>query len=150
MASLRLSAKLSEIASVHSFVAQIGRSQDLDERSLYTLHLVLEEACTNVIEHAYQGQGGPMEISLEMLEDRVRVIVRDWGVPFEPDEVPIPDVIAPLEDRPLGGLGVYLLREMMDDVCYQFSSEDGNTLTMIKQIPDHHDPANQNPSAANP
>jgi serine/threonine-protein kinase RsbW len=115
-------------------VDQVGRSQDLDERTLHTLHLVLDEACTNVIEHAYRGQGGAMEIALEVEDDCIRVVIRDWGLPFDPDAVPVPDVTAPLEDRPLGGLGVYLLREMMDEVRYEFSAQDGNTLTLVKSF----------------
>jgi len=134
MASLRLSALLPQIATVHDFVDQVGRSQDLDERTLHTLHLVLDEACTNVIEHAYRGQGGAMEIALEVEDDCIRVVIRDWGLPFDPDAVPVPDVTAPLEDRPLGGLGVYLLREMMDEVRYEFSAQDGNTLTLVKSF----------------
>ena len=147
MDSLRLPAELTQIAAVHDFVEQVGQDHNLDVRTLHTLHLVLEEACTNVIVHAYQGQGGEMEITIEVQTDCVRVLVHDWGTPFEPADVPVPDVYAPLEDRPLGGLGVYLLREMMDDVQYEFSTQDGNTLTMVKVLPDLNSLAGGEPLA---
>lgn len=133
MSSLSLTADLSQMATIHAFVEQVGHDQDLDDEILYTLHTVVGEACTNVIEHAYAGRGGPMEISLEAQGDCVRVSIRDWGTAFDPAEVPIPDVAAPLEKRPLGGLGVYLIHQMMDNVQYHFSTEDGNTLRMIKR-----------------
>ncbi len=133
MSPLSLSADLSQMATIHAFVEQVGQDQDLDDQTLYTLHTVVGEACTNVIEHAYAGQGGPMEITLETQDDCVRVTIRDWGTTFDPAKVPIPDVTAPLERRPLGGLGVYLLHQMMDDVQYHFSAKDGNTLCMVKR-----------------
>lgn len=147
MDSVRLPARLAEITEVHNFVEQIGAAHSLDERTLHTLHLVLEEACTNVIVHAYQGQGGQMEIAFEKQSDCLRVIIHDWGTPFDPAEVPVPDISAPLDERPLGGLGVYLLREMMDDVQYQFSAKDGNTLTMVKKLPNRSGIASHDPSA---
>ncbi len=134
MSSLSLSADLSQMATIHAFVDQVGHDQGLDDQTLSTLHTVVGEACTNVIEHAYHGQGGPMEIHLETQADCVQVTIRDWGTAFDPAEVPIPDVTAPLEERPLGGLGVYLMHRMMDDVQYHFSAEDGNTVHMVKRI----------------
>ena len=137
MTSLSLRADLSQIATIHGFVEQVGKDQDLDGQTLHTLHLVIGEACTNVIEHAYGRQGGPMEITLEARDDYVRVIIRDWGVAFDPAKVPIPDIGAPLEKRPLGGLGIFLMYQMMDDVHYHFSVEDGNTLIMVKRTQGH-------------
>jgi len=150
MASLSLPANLSQIATIHGFVDQVGHDQNLDDQILHALHLVVGEACTNVIEHAYGGQGGPMELTLEARDDYIRVIIRDWGVAFDPAKVPIPDIGAPLEKRPVGGLGVYLMYQMMDDVHYHFSVEDGNTLIMVKRTPGIPSPTDRKPSAQVP
>jgi serine/threonine-protein kinase RsbW len=67
------------------------------------------------------------------IECGVRVVIRDWGTRFDPLAVPTPDVSAPLEERPLGGLGLYLMRQTMDEVGFRFDEDDGNILTMVKR-----------------
>jgi serine/threonine-protein kinase RsbW len=63
----------------------------------------------------------------------VRVVLRDFGAPFDPQAIPCPDVKAPLDRRPLGGLGLYLIRQVTDHVGFEFDAAQGNTLTMIKR-----------------
>lgn len=133
MASLILDANLSNISTIHNFVDEVGREHHLDVQTLHALHIVMGEACTNVIVHAYKSQGGPLQIHVEVQDNCIWILIRDWGLAFDPSQVPVPDVTATLENRPLGGLGVYLIRQMMDDVIYDFDAELGNTLTMIKR-----------------
>ena len=133
MATLRLFADLSRLATIRQFVAQTGHDLGLDERMIYELQLAVDEASTNVVRHAYGGQGGEVEVTVEEIESGVRMIVRDWGEPFDPMRVPAPDVSAPLEQRKLGGLGLFLISQVMDSVSFAFDAEQGNTLTMVKQ-----------------
>ena len=134
MATLTLLADEHKLASIREFVAQAGRDLDMDESAIYHLTLAVDEACSNAIRHGYDGQAGPIEITIEPTKDGVRTIIRDWGVPFEPDTVPIPDITAPLDERPQGGLGLFLIRQIMDEVAFRFDAENGNTLTMVKQL----------------
>jgi anti-sigma regulatory factor (Ser/Thr protein kinase) len=134
MGTLSLFADLSQLAAIREFVAQSGRDLNLDEKTIYELQLAVDEASTNVVKHAYGGLGGEIEITIEPTESSVRVIVRDWGAPFDPLDVPEPDVSAPLGQRKLGGLGLFLIRQVMDDVRFSFDAEQGNTLTMEKQL----------------
>jgi serine/threonine-protein kinase RsbW len=134
MAELSLWAKPSDLVDIRRFVAETGHDLDLDEAAVYALELAVDEASTNVIMHAYGGQGGRLEIQIDVVDDWVEVVIRDWGQPFEPDSIPLPDVDAPLEQRPIGGVGLFLMRQMMDLVDFQFSETDGNTLTMAKQL----------------
>jgi anti-sigma regulatory factor (Ser/Thr protein kinase) len=133
MAKLGLHADLSDLATIRDFVAAAARELDLDDRTLYDLQLATDEACTNVIQHAYGGQGGKIEVTVEPVTEGVRIIVRDWGAPFDPEAVPPPVLTAPLELRPLGGLGLFLIRQTMDRVDFEFDAEHGNTLTMVKR-----------------
>jgi serine/threonine-protein kinase RsbW len=135
MPTLSLYADLSCLETVHAFVAQTGYDMGLNGQNLANLQMVVDEACANVVQHAYGGQGGEMVLSIEAVGSCLQVTIRDWGQPFDPDKVPVPDLTAPLERRPLGGLGVYLMREMMDQVDYHFDPDDGNTLVMVKRIP---------------
>jgi serine/threonine-protein kinase RsbW len=134
VATLNFFANLSQLETIHRFVEETTLELGLDDQTRHTLQTVVEEACTNVIVHAYGGQGGKMILTLEVIGSCLQVTLRDWGMPFDPAQVPIPDVTAPLEKRPLGGLGVYLMREMMDQVHFQFDATDGNTLVMVKEI----------------
>lgn len=133
MATLSLQADRFQLAIIRSFVTQTGHDLGLDERVIQHLELAVDEACTNVVQHAYGGQGGKIEITIELLAAGVQVIVRDWGAAFDPLAVPTPDVTAPLQQRSPGGLGLFLMRQLMDRVDFQFNAERGNTLTMVKR-----------------
>jgi anti-sigma regulatory factor (Ser/Thr protein kinase) len=134
MAMLTLLADEHKLASIREFVAQAGKDFDMDESAIYHLTLAVDEACTNAIKHGYDGQAGRIEITIEPTKDGVRTVIRDWGVPFEPDAVPVPDISAPLDKRPQGGLGLFLIRKVMDEVHFKFDAVNGNTLTMVKRL----------------
>jgi anti-sigma regulatory factor (Ser/Thr protein kinase) len=132
MPTLSLCVDLQQLETVREFVAETCQGFGLDCRTAYDVRLAVDEACTNVIQHAYAGRGGRVKITIDTIKCGVRVTICDWGTPFDPLAVPTPDVAAPLEERPLGGLGLFLMRQMMDEVDFQFDTDDGNRLTMIK------------------
>ena len=134
MASLRLLVDLDTVGEVREFVIQVGRDLGLPPEAIDEMELAVEEACTNVCRHAYGGHCGEIELTLERGEGGVEVVLRDWGAAFDPAAVYTPDVTAPLEKRSLGGLGLYLMQQLMDRVEFQFDEESGNTLTMVKQL----------------
>ena len=133
MTTLSLPANLAHLTTIREFVVQSGRELDLEDEALFELQLAVDEACTNVIKHAYGGRGGMIEVTVEPDEDGVRVVIRDWGKPFELQKIPVPDVTLPLEQRELGGLGLFLMHRLVDDIRFEFDTEKGNTLTMVKR-----------------
>lgn len=134
MAELSLWAEPSDLVDIRHFVEKTGHDLGLDDSAVYALQLAVDEACTNVIMHAYEGRGGRLELCIDVVDDRIEVVIRDWGRTFDPGAIPSPDVDAPLEQRPIGGVGLFLMRQMMDRVDFQFSETDGNTLTMSKRL----------------
>jgi serine/threonine-protein kinase RsbW len=134
MATLSLCADLGDLAAVREFVARVGADLGLTAELIYDLQLAVDEACANVINHGYGGQAGRIDVTVEPVKEGVQVVVRDWGGAFDPHRVPTPDVKAPLEERLLGGLGLFLMRKVMDDVNFAFDAEKGNTLKMVKRI----------------
>lgn len=132
--TLRLQADDCQLAPVRQFVGQVGKDLGLDKKTIYDLQLALDEACANTIEHGYGGQGGQIEVTIEATETSIRITLRDWGAAFDPGAVPAPDVTSPLEQRPLGGLGLFIMHQLMDDVQFEFDAETGNTLTMLKRL----------------
>jgi serine/threonine-protein kinase RsbW len=132
MAELSLFVDLDRVSEVREFIERIGKELALDDQVIFQLQLALEEACSNVVFHAYDGQGGDLEVTIEPIEGGVQVVIRDWGAAFDPQAVPIPDVAAPLDQRPLGGLGLHIMRQIMDRVDFAFDPDQGNTLTLVK------------------
>ena len=132
MADLSLFLDLDRVSEVREFVGRIGNELALDGQVIFELQLAVEEACSNVVFHAYDGQGGEVEVAIEPVAGGVQVVLRDWGAAFDPQAIPIPDVAAPLDERPLGGLGLHIMRQTMDRVDFAFDLDEGNTLTLVK------------------
>ncbi|HSR34499.1 MAG TPA: ATP-binding protein [Anaerolineae bacterium] len=133
MATMNLYADLPQLGAIREFVAQAGRELNVEECVVPDLQLAVEEICANSIQHGYNGQGGPIEVTVEAVEGGIQITVKDWGISFDPQAVPIPDVEAPLEQRPLGGLGLFLVRKLMDEVRFEFDGVRGNSVVMMKQ-----------------
>jgi serine/threonine-protein kinase RsbW len=105
----------------------------VDAATIPDVVLAVDEAATNIILHGYQGQEGIIEIEVEQEGDALVVRLRDEAVPFDPTSVPLPDLTVPLEQRAPGGLGIYLIRQVMDEVAYRITSQGGNELTLVKR-----------------
>lgn len=109
-------------------------SARLDEQSCYQVETAVDEACTNIIEHAYGGENrGDIHIECSATPGVLIVQVKDNGSPFNPDLIDPPELDLSLEDRPDRGLGLFFIRRWMDSVMFEFSEEHGNVLTMVKR-----------------
>lgn len=127
-------AELESLQVFRGFITECCARYDIPNDTVLDLKLAVDEACTNIIEHGYKGMDpGSIILSFRIESDRVLVQITDFGHVFEPADAPKPDVEAALEDRPLGGLGLFLIYQTMDNIDYQ-SSDDGNTLTFTKYI----------------
>jgi serine/threonine-protein kinase RsbW len=116
------------------FVAAAAEQAGLDRRAVQAVQLAVDEACSNIIEHAYGGESrGDIECTCCVDEDALVTRLADQGAPFDPDAVPAPDLEAPLEDRTEGGLGVFIMRQLMDEIHYDFTPQSGNVLTLVKR-----------------
>jgi anti-sigma regulatory factor (Ser/Thr protein kinase) len=123
---------IAELPRILEFVEHVCEETAIDPSATFDLKLAVEEACTNVIEHAYSGAGGELTVCFDVYGPDVEITVMDHGRPFAPDEVALPDLNLPLEERPVGGLGLFLMQQLMDDVEFEFSA-DGNRLSMVKR-----------------
>ena len=105
----------------------------LDHAQAMSLNLALEEAVSNVMLYAYPaGSEGRVDIETVIRDDRIDFRVIDSGVPFDPTAASDPDLAVDLKDRPIGGLGIYLVKRIMDEVSY--TRQDGkNILSMTKK-----------------
>ena len=129
---------------LHNDIKQVSRLQDwlealspnlgFDETLIPGLNLALEEAVTNVINYAYpEGAYGSLELAASRDGDDLIFVLSDSGKAFDPTAKPEVDISASVEDRPIGGLGIHMVRQIMDSVSYE-RKEDMNILTMIKKL----------------
>lgn len=127
-------AKFEVLDEIRELVAHVATKGGFDDKAVYSLQLAADEAASNIIEHAYEGiSNATINIDCAMQGDTIIITMRDTGKPFDPSKVKQPDLKADLSDRQIGGLGVYLMRKLMDEVSYQSNSKAGNLLTMTKR-----------------
>lgn len=125
---------IQQIPQLADFVETIAQEKTLDQGLVMGLNLALEEAVTNVILYAYpKGSDGLVDVEAILGKNRIDFIISDSGTPFDPTAAAEPDLNAPVQDRPIGGLGIHLVKTIMDSVSYQ-RSEGKNILTMTKKI----------------
>ena len=101
---------------------------------VYDVQLAVDEACTNIISHGYAAlDAGSIILDLDIHPDRLVVTLTDFGHAFEPSSAPVPDVDAPIEEREVGGFGLFFIQQAMDEMNYQVT-EDGNKMTLTKHL----------------
>jgi anti-sigma regulatory factor (Ser/Thr protein kinase) len=125
--------RLSEVARLATAIETFGAAHGLHDDVVFAFNLALDEVLTNTISYGYDGVGErDIRVRLGVRAGVVQAQVEDDGRPFNPLNVPPPDLDAPLEDRPIGGLGLHIVRSLMDDVEYR---HDGarNILTLRKR-----------------
>lgn len=122
-----------EVEKLGSFVKQVAESLSLDKSLTGRLRLAVEETVVNVMEYAYpQGTTGDVNIRATSNGRRLKFIISDSGIPFNPTEVTAADTTLSAEERPIGGLGILLVRELMDSINYERINGQ-NVLTLSKK-----------------
>lgn len=135
MLSATFPARSDQLKVISAFLMNALKDTAFNDRERYAIDLALDEACSNVIDHAYSnGKPGNLKISLDIDPTGIKIILQDTGMPFDPSSVASPDLTSPLETRSERGLGVFLIQKMMDSVEYDFSLPGLNQLTMIKHL----------------
>jgi len=113
---------------------QCASVPDINEEFLYDVQLAVDEACTNIMTHGYADLNpGSIILDLEIDPDELTVTLTDFGHSFEPSHTPIPDVDAPIEERALGGFGLFFILQSVDAMDYRVT-EDGNKMILTKYL----------------
>jgi len=128
--TLVIKSQPAQIARVRNWVAEKARDADFSTEDIFALKLAVSEACTNVIEHAYEGADDKdIVVSVSIEGDALSLTIRDFGKKFDLSGYKPPDLDTPSE----GGYGIYLTRELMDEVEYDTSPPEGTVLRMVKR-----------------
>jgi phosphoserine phosphatase RsbU/P len=129
---IKLKSKLSEFESFNQILTEFGQRHGLAAKVVHDLNLALEEILTNIISYGYRdNREHEIRVRLSMRPGEVRAEVEDDGQPFNPLEAPEVDTTKPLEERTIGGLGIHLVRKLMDGLEYQ--RHEGKNLLVLKK-----------------
>lgn len=135
---ITLPARFSSLNQVRNFVVQAAKDCGFQQGAVDSVELAVDEAFSNIIEHSYGGESQEkIECSCREKRDRLVIILKDCGKPFDPTIIPDPDLTADLNERKIGGLGMFFMDQLMDDISYEFTTGPGgktncNALTMEK------------------
>jgi len=125
--------RFSSLKYIADFVREAAVEAELNPCATYKVETAVDEACSNIIEHAYGGENiGVIVCSCIIDTDRLIIELKDTGKPFNPSAVSQPDTSAPLDERQGNGLGLFFMRQMMDEVHFHFDPETGNVVRMVK------------------
>lgn len=132
-AAIERDAHLESLQEIRDFIDEAARQAGMDSSAQFDLKLAVDEACSNIILHGYEpGKPGPIGVSFESDGRQVVVTITDRARPFDPKNAPVPDLDVDWRERRPGGLGWFLIQQVMDRVEYHSDPEGGNCLTLVK------------------
>ena len=121
------------LEKIAAFVRHEAENIDLPYADLFAVEAAVDEAVSNIIEHSYKGEDkGKIACTCISDADSFTVILEDYGIPFNPNSVPLPDLNVPLKQRKDHGLGFFLMHQWMDEVHFEFC-QNCNRLVMVKR-----------------
>jgi len=133
--TLELSADMAGLEKADKTLDELALAVHLPEETLFQVRLVLEEVLMNVISYGAGGGAVPrVKLSMAQEDSTLSMEIADNGIAFDPLQLPAPDLDAEIDDRPIGGLGIFLVRELMDSVTYRRDG-DWNRLRVTKTVP---------------
>ncbi len=124
--------RYANLADIALFIRQAAEEAGLEGFAIYAVETAVDEACSNIIEHGYQGQEtGEIRCTTLIDEKGLTIILEDRGRPFDPSSVPDPQLDVTLDERQAHGLGLFFMRQLMDEVIFSTRGP-VNVLTMVK------------------
>lgn len=131
---MMVNASTEQLAKVRKFVASFAREQGFSEEQVQDIRLAVDEACTNIIKHAYKyDDSKEFELNIENRDDQLWISIVDNGQSFDPSTYKKPDLEDQIRKKKRGGVGVYLIQKLMDKVEYH-TSDNRNEIRMLKKV----------------
>jgi serine/threonine-protein kinase RsbW len=122
------------LAPLRAFVRSAAADARASDEESADLVQAVDELVCNVLEHGYRGESGPVEVEVESDDGEIAITIRDQAPPFDPASVPAPNLGLPLEQRPLGGMGVHLARTLTDGLDHRILPGGGNETIIRKHL----------------
>ena len=125
---------LADLDRLLAFVDAACARAGADEDSRFALHLATEETFINLMQYGYGPGGGPVTVKLQARDRDLILTLRDRAPPFDPRTAPAPDLTADWQQRAVGGLGLHLVQNLMNEVRYRSDAGRENVLTLVRHI----------------
>ncbi len=131
---MSVGAHAGEVQKVNAVFARFAETYALPEAVRRSVNVALDELLANELSHGMAGRdAGSVTVEVELDQERVTVTITDDGPSFDPFRQAAPDTTLSVDERPIGGLGIHLVRELMDEVSYQRRDEH-NVVVLVKQL----------------
>lgn len=132
---LVVESRTENLSDIRDFVSSAARDAGIKDEVIESMMLAVDEACTNIIKHAYKSYPeGEIIIQLKYSSKKFTIIIKDYGNSFEPGSIPDPDLQKYFEQRRVGGLGMYLMKTLMDEVSYESVPGKYNKVMLSKNL----------------
>jgi serine/threonine-protein kinase RsbW len=132
---LRVKSKTENLSLIRDYVSEKALEAGLPVSTVEKIMLAVDEACTNIIKHAYKSSPeGAIILNVNYDDKKFTITIIDYGKSFNPDSVPLPDLQKYYREHKVGGLGIYLMKSLMDDVKYTSIPGKYNQVCLSKRI----------------
>jgi len=132
---LIVKSRTNNLSKIRDFVFSSASEAKIPSDVIDDIILAVDEACTNIIKHAYKSfPDGEISISIDFSENKFKIIIKDFGIPFDPESIPDPDLKKYYRQHRVGGLGMYLMKSLMDEVKYISVPGKYNQVLLSKKI----------------
>lgn len=132
MKEMTVAARLENIEVVTAFIDAFLEDADCPVKTQMQIDVAVDEVMSNIAHYAYPDGEGTVTVSIEEKENTVQIFFRDSGIPYDPLTAKAPDLSLSAEDRPIGGLGIHMVKKMMDAVSYRY--ENGQNMLTLQKI----------------
>lgn len=139
MEALKVQGKLDSLGKIREYVKSAAKEAGLEKKASYNLCLAVDEIATNIITHGYNDNGleGNIYVETKIDEQSLTIYIEDTAIPFDPkkkEAVTQEDLQKSLEERPIGGLGIHLVQESVDEFIYEYKGDRNRNILVVNRI----------------
>ncbi len=131
MKELTVAARLENIEAATAFVDEFLEAIDCPLKAKMQIDVAVDEIISNIVHYAYPEGEGTVTIGLKETDGTIAIVFKDHGIPYDPLQAKVPDLSLSAEDRPIGGLGIHMVKKMMDTIAYRYENGQ-NVLSLCK------------------
>ncbi|MCX6151449.1 MAG: ATP-binding protein [Ignavibacteriales bacterium] len=132
---IKVKSTTDNLGMIRDFTKSIASQTGFTEEVVDKIALAVDEACTNIIKHAYKfSPEGDILINIKVAENKMIVSITDYGLDFNPSIIPVPDIKKYYQQHKVGGLGIYLMKKLMDEVRYNPNTGNKNQVVLVKYL----------------
>lgn len=139
MEALKVQGKLDSLGKIREYVKSAAKEAGLEKKASYNLCLAVDEIATNIITHGYNDNGleGNIYVETKIDEQSLTIYIEDTAIPFDPKKKEVvtqEDLQKSLEERPIGGLGIHLVQESVDEFIYEYKGDRNRNILVVNRI----------------